>query len=371
MGICFSILSPHRRVCKVITNIDEDNTASTVVSVDLSKSTEDRPSTEDCSEKSKKRLITRNDNANPKSQNFSFLELANATDKFKEEFLIGEGGFGKVYKGELESGQIVAIKLLDQNGVQGNREFMTEVLMLSILKNPYLVSLVGYCTTGDQRALVYEFMQMGSLERYLFDLEPGVRPLDWNTRIRIAVGAARGLEYLHCNNDPPVIHRDLKSANLLLDEDFNSKLADFGLAKLGPVGDKSHVSTRVMGTYGYCAPEYAESGKLTIKSDIFSFGIVILELITGRRSYDSARPQGQRELVNWAFKFNREPRRLVDPLLRGCYPEQGLKSVIAMCQMCCMTNPSFRPYISDIRMYLENLASQPYNPETHGRDKRW
>ncbi|XP_077246857.1 putative serine/threonine-protein kinase PBL21 isoform X4 [Tasmannia lanceolata] len=230
---------------------------------------------------------------------FTFRELATATRNFKAADMIGEGGFGRVYKGRLETGQIVAIKQLNRDGLQGNQEFIVEVLMLSLLHHSNLVNLIGYCADGDQRLLVYEYMPMGSLENHLFDLQPDREPLGWNTRIKIAIGAARGLEYLHVKANPPVIYRDLKSANILLDNDFNPKLSDFGLAKLAPVGDKTHVSTRVMGTYGYCAPEYAMSGKLTLKSDVYSFGVVLLELITGRKAIDSSRRVGEQNLVTW------------------------------------------------------------------------
>ncbi|CAN6461889.1 unnamed protein product [Victoria cruziana] len=231
---------------------------------------------------------------------FSFRELATATKNFNAANLIGEGGFGRVYKGRLEStGQVVAVKQLDRSGLQGNREFLVEVLMLSLLHHSNLVNLIGYCADGDQRLLVYEYMPMGSLEDHLFDIQPGRRPLDWNTRMKIAVGAAKGLEYLHDKANPPVIYRDLKSANILLDNDFNPKLSDFGLAKLGPVGGKTHVSTRVMGTYGYCAPEYAMTGQLTLKSDVYSFGVVLLELITGRKAIDTLKPTGEQYLVTW------------------------------------------------------------------------
>lgn len=137
----------------------------------------------------------------------------------------------------------------------------------------------------------------------IVDLEPGKKPLSWSTRLKIAAGAAHGLEYLHCEANPPVIYRDLKSSNILLDNDFNPKLSDFGLAKLGPVGENTHVSTRVMGTYGYCAPEYAMSGKLTLKSDIYSLGVVLLELITGRKAYDSSRKTGEQNLVVWVSLY--------------------------------------------------------------------
>ncbi|XP_077231011.1 putative serine/threonine-protein kinase PBL21 isoform X4 [Tasmannia lanceolata] len=230
---------------------------------------------------------------------FTFRELAIATRNFRAADLIGEGGFGRVYKGILDTGQIVAIKQLNRDGLQGNQEFVVEVLMLSLLHHANLVNLIGYCADGDQRLLVYEYMPMGSLENHLFGMQPDREPLGWNTRMKIAVGAARGLEYLHVEANPPVIYRDLKSANILLDNDFNPKLSDFGLAKLAPVGDKTHVSTRVMGTYGYCAPEYAMSGKLTLKSDIYSFGVVLLELISGRKAIDNSKLAGEQNLVTW------------------------------------------------------------------------
>ncbi|KAH9328488.1 hypothetical protein KI387_000596, partial [Taxus chinensis] len=234
------------------------------------------------------------------AQTFTFRELATATKNFRPDSLLGEGGFGRVYKGRLEStGQVVAVKQLDRNGLQGNREFLVEVLMLSLLHHPNLVNLIGYCADGDQRLLVYEYMPLGSLEDHLHDLPSDKEPLDWNTRMKIAAGAARGLEHLHDKANPPVIYRDFKSSNILLDDSFNPKLSDFGLAKLGPVGDKTHVSTRVMGTYGYCAPEYAMTGQLTLKSDVYSFGVVLLELITGRKAIDKCRAAGEHNLVAW------------------------------------------------------------------------
>ncbi|KAL5672833.1 hypothetical protein ACJX0J_017139, partial [Zea mays] len=250
---------------------------------------------------SKKDLIIHKDgnSQNIAAQTFTFRELAAATKNFRQDCLLGEGGFGRVYKGRLENGQAVAVKQLDRNGLQGNREFLVEVLMLSLLHHTNLVNLIGYCADGDQRLLVYEFMPLGSLEDHLHDLPPDKEPLDWNTRMKIAAGAAKGLEHLHDKASPPVIYRDFKSSNILLGEGFHPKLSDFGLAKLGPVGDKTHVSTRVMGTYGYCAPEYAMTGQLTVKSDVYSFGVVFLELITGRKAIDNTKTQGEQNLVAW------------------------------------------------------------------------
>lgn len=219
----------------------------------------------------------------------------------------------------------MAVKQLDRNGMQGNKEFLVEVLMLSLLHHPNLVNLIGYCADGEQRLLVHEYMPFGSLEDHLFGtcyistLLPlyiyinsciflimlkqynnsgEKKTLDWITRMKIASGAAQGLEYLHEKANPPVIYRDLKSSNILLDEEFNPKLTDFGLAKLA--GNKmEQAPSRVMGTYGYSAPEYERTGELTLKSDIYSFGVILLELISGRKAIDTSRPTEEQNLVNW------------------------------------------------------------------------
>ncbi|WOL03415.1 serine/threonine-protein kinase PBS1-like [Canna indica] len=292
---------------------------------------------------------------------FTFAELTAATNNFKAECLVGEGGFGRVYKGHLAgTNQDIAVKQLEKNGLQGNREFLVEVLMLSQLHHQHLVNLIGYCVDGDQRILVYEYMQLGSLEDHLLDLSAEKKPLDWNTRMKIAEGAAKGLEYLHDIANPPVIYRDFKASNILLDENYEPKLSDFGLAKVGPVGDKTHVSTRVMGTYGYCAPEYALTGQLTKMSDVYSFGVVFLEIITGRRAIDTARPSSEQHLVHWAEPLFKDKKRFVemaDPLLKGSYPVKGLYQALAVAAMCLQEDSSNRPIISDVVTALEYLAN--------------
>lgn len=223
--------------------------------------------------------------------------------------------------------QIVAIKQLDRNSSQGIREFVAEVFTLSNAEHSNLVKLIGYCAEGDQRLLVYEYMPLGCLQDLLhgnqahffffyaffifmrfgidllflvcIDIYPGSEVLDWNSRMKIAAGAAEGLEYLHTKMSPPIIYRDLKCSNILLGKGYNSKLSDFGLAKEGPSGDKTHVSTRVMGTYGYCAPDYAMTGQLNFKSDIYSFGVVLLEILTGRRAVDYTKSGPEQNLVDW------------------------------------------------------------------------
>nr|CAB3484351.1 unnamed protein product [Digitaria exilis] len=191
--------------------------------------------------------------------------------------------------------------------------------------------------------------------------------------MKIAAGAAKGLEYLHDKAKPPVIYRDFKSSNILLGEGFHAKLSDFGLAKLGPVGDKSHVSTRVMGTYGYCAPEYAMTGQLTTKSDVYSFGVVLLELITGRRAIDSTRPAAEQNLVSWArplFTDRRKLAKMADPGLEGRFPTRGLYQALAVASMCIQSEAASRPLIADVVTALSYLASQVYDPSTGNTSKK-
>ncbi|KAL9171117.1 hypothetical protein ABFS82_04G188700 [Erythranthe guttata] len=310
----------------------------------------------------------------PKARTFKFADLVAATHNFKSENFLGEGGFGKVYKGHLpETGEVVAVKQLDQNGGQGIREFLVEVITLSMVNHPNLVKLIGYCAEGNQRLLVYEFLALGSLEGHLHDIRPNRKRLDWNTRMQIAAGAAQGLEYLHDKMKTPVIYRDLKCSNILLGEGYHPKLSDFGLAKVGPSGDQTHVSTRVMGTYGYCAPDYAMTGQLTFKSDIYSFGVVLLEIITGRKAIDNRRTGSQSNLVAWArplFKDRKRFHEMADPALEGEYPARGLHQAIAIAAMCVQEQPNMRPLVADLVTALKYLASQIYDPNIHPIQKR-
>ncbi|KAM0051361.1 putative protein kinase RLK-Pelle-RLCK-VIIa-1 family [Helianthus debilis subsp. tardiflorus] len=304
-----------------------------------------------------------------KARTFTYAQLVKATDNFKAAYFLGEGGFGKVYKGKFEdSDQIVAIKQLDPNGWQGIREFVVEVLTLSMADHPNLVKLIGYCVEGEHRLLVYEYMPLGSLEDHLHGRWRHKNRLDWNTRMNIAAGAARGLEYLHDKMNPPVIYRDMKGSNILLGEFYHAKLSDFGLAKVGPLGDKTHVSTRVMGTYGYCAPDYAMTGQLTFKSDIYSYGVMLLELITGRKAMDNTRPKLEANIVDWArplFKDRRKFWRMADPALEGEYPVRGLYQALAIAAMCVQEKPHMRPLIADVVTALNYLALQKYEPSTN------
>ncbi|GAA0157801.1 hypothetical protein LIER_14988 [Lithospermum erythrorhizon] len=295
---------------------------------------------------------------NISAQVFKYRDLCNATNNFSHDALIGEGGFGRVYKAKLNNME-VAIKQLDRNGFQGNKEFLVEVLVLSLIQHQHLVNLVGYCSDGVERVLVYEYLKNGSLEDHLLDIPPDKKPLDWDTRMKIASGAAKGLQYLHETANPPIIYRDFKASNILIDGDFNSKLSDFGLAKIGPTGEQTHISTRVMGTYGYCAPEYASTGKLTTKSDIYSFGVVFLELISGRRVIDKSRPSEEQNLVEWAqplFKDKNKFQLMADPKLEGNYPMKSLYQALAIAAMCLQEEADTRPIISDVVVALDFIS---------------
>ncbi|KAL8103946.1 putative serine/threonine-protein kinase PBL23 [Apium graveolens] len=300
---------------------------------------------------------------------FTFRELAAATQNFNPEMLIGEGGFGRVYKGQLKhNNQIVAVKQLDQNGaegaVEGNIQFLDEVVALSHARHPNLVNLIGYCADGRQKLLVNEYVSNGSLQDHLFNVSAERPPLDWHARMKIAQGTAQGLEYLHDTANPPIIYGDLKSSNILLDNEFNAKLSDFGLLKLAlDKNDKDHRSMTVMETYGHCAPEYAETGEATRKSDVYNFGVLLLEILSGRRAIDTTRPTQEQHLVTWAhpiFNDRKKFHLMADPLLEDKYPIKGLYQAIAVAAMCLQEEASTRPLISDIATALEYLLCENF-----------
>ncbi|KAI4320435.1 hypothetical protein MLD38_033917 [Melastoma candidum] len=289
---------------------------------------------------------------------FTFADLKTATRNFRPESLLGEGGFGCVFKGWIEedgtapvkpgTGLTVAVKTLNHDGLQGHKEWLAEVSFLGNLRHKNLVKLIGFCIEDDHRLLVYEFMPRGSLENHLFRRS---LPLPWLIRMKIALGAAKGLAFLHEEAERPVIYRDFKTSNILLDADYNAKLSDFGLAKDAPEGDKTHVSTRVMGTYGYAAPEYVMTGHLTSKSDVYSFGVVLLEMLTGRRSVDKNRPNGEHNLVEWAKPFLEDQRkffRLIDPRLEGHFSIKGAQKAAQLAALCLRRDQKARPLMSEV-----------------------
>ncbi|THG23630.1 serine/threonine-protein kinase RIPK-like [Camellia sinensis] len=293
---------------------------------------------------------------------FTVAELRVITQNFSQSNFLGEGGFGPVHKGFIDDklrpglkAQPVAVKLLDLDGTQGHREWLTEVIFLGQLRHPHLVKLIGYCCEEEHRLLAYEYMPRGSLENQLFRRYSVSLP--WSTRMKIALGAAKGLAFLH-EAEKPVIYRDFKASNILLDSDYTAKLSDFGLAKDGPEGDDTHVSTRVMGTHGYAAPEYIMTGHLTAASDVYSFGVVLLELLTGRRSVDKTRPHREQSLAEWArpqLKCPRKLGRIMDPRLEGQYSETGAQKAAQLAYECLSHRPKLRPTMSSVVKTLETL----------------
>ncbi|KAJ4832300.1 Receptor-like serine/threonine-protein kinase ale2 [Turnera subulata] len=286
---------------------------------------------------------------------FEYSELEKATEKFSSKRILGEGGFGRVYRGTMGDGSEVAVKMLTRDNQNGDREFIAEVEMLSRLHHRNLVKLIGICIEGRTRCLVYELVHNGSVESHLHGVDKAKGPLDWDARLKIALGAARGLAYLHEDSNPRVIHRDFKASNVLLEDDFTPKVSDFGLAREATEGSH-HISTRVMGTFGYVAPEYAMTGHLLVKSDVYSYGVVLLELLTGRKPVDMSQPQGQENLVTWARPLltSREGlEQLVDPCLAGSYDFDDMAKVAAIASMCVHPEVTNRPFMGEVVQALK------------------
>ncbi|KAF8051357.1 hypothetical protein N665_1742s0006 [Sinapis alba] len=308
----------------------------------------------------------------PNLRIFSLAELRATTRNFKSENVLGEGGFGKVFKGWLEekgpgshsTGTVIAVKKLNSESFQGFEEWQCEVNFLGRVSHPNLVKLLGYCLEGDELLLVYEYMQKGSLENHLFRKGSVVQPLSWEIRLRIAIGAAKGLAFLHAS-EKQVIYRDFKASNILLDSSYNAKLSDFGLAKLGPSASQSHITTRVMGTHGYAAPEYVATGHLYVKSDNYGFGVVLAEILTGLHALDPTRPTGQHNLTDWIkphLSERRKLRRIMDPRLEGKYPFKSAFRVAQLALKCLEPEPKNRPSMTEVVESLELIVAANEKP---------
>ncbi|KAL8490004.1 hypothetical protein ACS0TY_025778 [Phlomoides rotata] len=293
---------------------------------------------------------------------FSLVELEIATEKFSPKKLLGEGGFGRVYHGVMRNGTEVAVKFLTRNNQNGDREFIAEIEMLSRLHHRNLVKLIGICIDKQTRCLVYDLVPNGSVESHLHGADKSKGPLDWDARLKIALGAARGLAYLHEDSNPRVIHRDFKASNILLENDFTARVSDFGLAREAMEGS-DHISTQVMGTFGYVAPEYAMTGHLLVKSDVYSYGVVLLELLSGRKPVDMSRHPGQENLVTWARPSltNREGlEQLVDPSLAGSYDFDHMAKVAAIASMCVHPEVAHRPFMGEVVQALKIIYNDTY-----------
>ncbi|ONK75044.1 uncharacterized protein A4U43_C03F12740 [Asparagus officinalis] len=290
---------------------------------------------------------------------FSLADLNRLTSNFGEKALVGEGSFGRVFYALLP-------KKLDPNASQEHdSDFLTQLSMVSRLNHDYFVRLLGYCLEENNRILVYEFATRGSLHDILHGKKgvQGAEPgpvLSWNQRVKIAYGAARGLEFLHEKVQPSIVHRDVRSSNVLVFEDFNSKIADFNLTNQSPDTAARLHSTRVLGTFGYHAPEYAMTGQLTQKSDVYSYGVVLLELLTGRKPVDHTMPKGQQSLVTWATPRLSEDkvRQCVDPKLNNEYPPKGVAKMAAVAALCVQYESDFRPNMTIVAKALQPLLQR-------------
>ncbi|WCJ35007.1 Protein kinase superfamily protein [Euphorbia peplus] len=299
---------------------------------------------------------------------FTFAEMKAATSNFRPDMELGRGGFGGVYKGWIKEKKVpekgarkspIAVKRLDANSKQGFRQWRTEVGFLARLSHPNIVKLLGYCKEDKHYLIVYEFMQKGSLNYHLFGRKSD-RYLPWNVRVKIMIGMAKGLSYLHMM-EKPIIYRDFKTSNVLLDESYNPKISDFGLAKWGPAAGNSHITAHVMGTMGYTAPEYISTGNLYVKSDVYSFGVVLIEMLTGMRSIDKTRQPGRRNLLEWVKPFichRSRLRTIMDPRLEGKYSPKEAKQIAKLASKCVDMDRIRRPSMEQVSDTLQDIGVQ-------------
>ncbi|OAY60554.1 receptor protein kinase TMK1 [Manihot esculenta] len=292
----------------------------------------------------------------------SIQVLRNVTNNFSEDNILGQGGFGVVYKGELHDGTKIAVKRMESGAISGKglTEFKSEIAVLTKVRHRHLVALLGYCLDGNEKLLVYEFMPQGTLSRHLFNwADEGLKPLAWTKRLTIALDVARGVEYLHGLAHQSFIHRDLKPSNILLGDDMRAKVADFGLVRLAPEG-KGSIETRIAGTFGYLAPEYAVTGRVTTKVDVFSFGVILMEIITGRKALDDSQPEESMHLVTWfrRMHLNKDSfRKAIDPTID--LDEETLASISTVAELaghCCAREPYQRPDMGHAVNVLSSLV---------------
>ncbi|CAI9773520.1 unnamed protein product [Fraxinus pennsylvanica] len=280
---------------------------------------------------------------------YSYKELKIATDNFNPANKIGEGGFGSVYKGRLKDGTLAAIKVLSAESQQGVREFLTEIVVISGIEHENLVKLYGCCAEEDHRILVYGYLENNSLSKTLLGGRYSGIQFSWKTRTKICIGVARGIMFLHEEIQPHIVHRDIKASNILLDKDLNPKISDFGLAKLFP-DNQTHISTRVAGTIGYMAPEYASRGQLTRKADIYSFGVLLMEIVGGRFNTNKRLPSEDKHILRRAWRLHEQGDlvHLVDTALEGDFDVDEAHKYLKIGLLCTQEKPNNRPSMSSV-----------------------
>ncbi|KAK4284423.1 hypothetical protein QN277_001256 [Acacia crassicarpa] len=312
--------------------------------------------------KRRQSILTENfgkEGSNLRSLQFSLATIEAATNKFSEENQIGKGGFGAVYKGTLPDGQEIAVKRLSRSSVQGTLEFKNEILLIAKLQHRNLVTLLGFCLEEQEKILIYEYVPNKSIDFFLFDSEKQ-RLFSWPERFKIIGGIAQGLSYLHEHSRLKVIHRDLKPSNVLLDNKMNPKIADFGMARMVAIDEEQGSTNRIVGTYGYMAPEYIMNGQFSEKSDVFSFGVIVLEVLSGKRnagSYESYL------LTNVWKQWNEgTPLQILDPFLMESCSKTEARKCVQIGLLCVQQNPEERPTMSQIVSYLSNLSIELPSP---------
>ncbi|KAI3937207.1 hypothetical protein MKW92_034894 [Papaver armeniacum] len=290
---------------------------------------------------------------------FSLKELHSATNNFNYDNKLGEGGFGSVYWGQLWDGSQIAVKRLKVWSTKADMEFSVEVEILGRVRHKNLLSLRGYCAEGQERLIVYDYMPNLSLLSHLHGQHSAEYLLDWERRMNIIIGSAEGIAYLHHHAVPHIIHRDIKASNVLLDSEFNAQVADFGFAKLIPDG-ATHVTTRVKGTLGYLAPEYAMLGKASESCDVYSFGILLLELASGKKPIEKLNPTTKRTIIDWALPLVRQRKfdEVADPKLNGNYVEEELKRVAIVALVCTQNQPEKRPNMLEVVDLLKGESKE-------------
>ncbi|XP_047175724.1 protein STRUBBELIG-RECEPTOR FAMILY 7-like [Vigna umbellata] len=369
----------HEEKSEQTSSVSDMKTFDTSASINLKPPPIDRHKSFDDEEFSKKPTIMKKTVTAPANvKSYSIADLQIATGSFSVDHLVGEGSFGRVYRAQFDDGEVLAVKKIDSSVLSNDLsdDFIEIISNISSLHHPNVTELVGYCSEYGQHLLVYKFHKNGSLHDFLHLPDEYSKPLIWNSRVKIALGTARALEYLHEVSSPSVVHKNIKSANILLDAELNPHLSDSGLASYIPNADQ--ILSHNVGS-GYDAPEVALSGQYTLQSDVYSFGVVMLELLSGRMPFDSSRPRSEQSLVRWATPQLHDIDalgKMVDPTLKGLYPVKSLSRFADVIALCVQPEPEFRPPMSEVVQALvrlvqrANMSKRTFSSSDHGGSQR-